>query len=221
MTKVGTRVFKWTQMSSLLTTFILFSIHTTQADSAPNMSTVESSEPSSESPYDRQFGANLGIQFPTGPAVELNYRPFRNFSLGVSGGGLALKDLSIAPETQKFGIHNSIEVLAFEAKVRWHPLDGAFFTGLAAGWQRFKVGGSFEENSIYGAIERFYFTPHLGWLWVMNSGFTVGTEFGLQIPLASPTLSQLGLNEIATETIQDIGSYVLPYVTLIKLGYSM
>ena len=87
---------------------------------------VSTSQEPPKSSYSRKYGANIGIQAPTGLVLELNYRPSPRFSFGVSGGGIKF---DLPYDTGSSTVSNSVSIMAFEGKTRWHVSQGAFFLG--------------------------------------------------------------------------------------------
>ena len=74
-----------------------------------------------------------------------------------------------------------------------------------------------------GTLSRWYATPHLGWMWILDSGLTLGIELGVQVPF-STDLTIAGLSNRTTARIKNElspwTSHVLPYLNLIKVGYT-
>lgn len=175
------------------------------------------------SSYNKKFGVNLGAQIPTGVVLELNYRPSPYYSFGLDGGGIAFSGLFDSGANQK-GVKNNVSIYAFEGRGRWHPFGGAFLLGMAFGWQNFGVTGINGRPSAEGSLSGVYLAPHLGWMWIFDSGFTIGTEFGVQIPLGARSLKTSGLTQKDVKDAHDaLDPYlatVSPYINIIKLGYS-
>jgi hypothetical protein len=88
-------------------------------------------------------------------------------------------------------------------------------------------------------VESTYVTPHFGWFAMWDSGFTLGFELGAQIPMSSESDLEVGLQNVSPsqeaeikkrdeytkleKTVEDagklLGDTVLPYLTLIRLGW--
>lgn len=176
-----------------------------------------------QNPYSRKYGVTLGVQFPTGAVLEFNYRLSPHFSFGIDSGGLFLDRLLLDNGRKQRGVTNSIGMIAFEGRGRWHPSGDGFFLGLAAGWQNLTVTGLNGDPSAAASIRGSYTTPHLGWLWVMNSGVSLGSEIGVQIPFFR-TMTTFGMTtqdrDSAHSGMARYGTAVLPYINFIKFGYS-
>ena len=84
-----------------------------------------------------------------------------------------------------------------------------------------------------------YLTPHLGWTWIWDCGFNMGFDFGAQIPIQNKSELKVGFENVAPsqetavketseykkleKDVDDagdlIGKTVLPYITLLRLGW--
>lgn len=192
-------------------------------------------EPSQNS-YDKKYSTTLGIQFPSGLALEGSYRLNKRFSFAAEIGGFIdpgfvstiIKDQLVGNLSgNKSDYKVDIKSYTFEMKGRWHPAEGSFFLGLATGYQAYFASlsrMSTRETTGTIKISSFHFTPHLGWHWIQKSGLTLGTEVGALIPLGGRSL-ELGeftskYHKEVNDAIQPYIGYVLPYVTFIKAGYS-
>lgn len=194
----------------------------------------------------RSWGATISANVPHPIFGELEHRFTPKWSMGIGAGGLAVDSLQIDEIPLK------LSMAAVDARVRWHPWGGAFFLGAALGVQ--KVNGQASDNisvsaagqtyvvntSVTADIVSAYLTPHLGWLWIWKSGFTVGFDFGVQLPINPNTqisiatnnnIANIGLDLIEhTQQYQDLQSKVqndgdklgklpLPYMTVLRLGW--
>jgi hypothetical protein len=181
----------------------------------------------------------LGIPHPVGLSVD--GRIDGEWSVGIFAGGLG-----ISPRNSDGNVRLSIGGL--DLRGRWHPWRGAFFLGAMLGGQTlsgvatrtYDISGQDVPATLRLDIKSAYFTPHLGWLWMKESGFTIGFELGWQIP--SNPRSELGLtiddptyasylDQVkATQAYRDLerkvedltrplGLLSFPYVTVIRLGW--
>lgn len=84
-----------------------------------------------------------------------------------------------------------------------------------------------------------YLSPHLGWFAVWDSGFTLGFEIGAQVPMSNKTTMDVGFKEVSSSQESSIkgsdeyqklktsvddagdlmGKKVIPYITLVRLGW--
>ena len=167
-----------------------------------------------------------------------------SFALG--GGGFKLNTKGSK------GTAITLGVTGFDLRGRWHPFKGSFFFGAAAGYQRIYGSASravsFDNNgqtetvntTVNVNIGSFYLTPHLGWLWVYQSGFVLGADLGWQFPFGSKTTADVSTDQpVANDSlpalestqqyqdlysqVQDAGNKIgrtsLPYVTVLRAGW--
>jgi hypothetical protein len=190
-----------------------------------------------------RFGPTVGIGVPHPLFGDLNFFITRHLSIAVGAGGLA-----VPYKTGGSEVHAGI--MGYDGRVRWHPWGGSFFMGTAIGLQRL-YGTTSEsitvldtsiDTSIKMSVVSPYITPHMGWLWVFQSGFVLGLDFGWQFPLSSKTeleASATTSNALANNAIElvqqtqqyqalendvkDIGNKIgkisLPYFTVLRIGW--
>ena len=172
----------------------------------------------------KPYAITLGIQYPTGLVLEFNHRPSRQFSFAVEAGGYFLNDVLLNSSVLQGGVKNSLIITAFEGRARWHPSGNPFFAGLAVGWQVLWMSGLNGDAGASGTLSGLYFTPHLGWLWALENGFTFGTEFGVQVPLGNRNVGTFGLTATnmanAAQSLTPMAAILFPYINFIKVGYS-
>jgi hypothetical protein len=162
-----------------------------------------------------RIGAIGGVGFPRPLAVEAMIKLDRLAAFGAEYASL--------PATTIDGVQTSLWSLAADARV--FPFRGAFFVGIRAGRQHVDAStpiaiapfGSFGETL---AIDSWFVNPRVGFLWTWSTGFTLGMEAGLQIPLgvAISSTFPLALDPQAKTTIDTLGNTVLPTVDLIRIG---
>ena len=175
------------------------------------------------------------------------------FALGAGGLSVPIKGSS--------GASIDLGISDVQGLVRWHPFHGAFFLGAALGYQAIKgsasdtfsftvpqtngippsLAGNYSiKATAQASVDSPYLTPQFGWFWVFHSGFCIGLDFGVQVPLASKTelsfttdnpytnvvlsyLEQLQQYQNLQNQVQDagnkVGKLVLPYTTLLRLGW--
>jgi hypothetical protein len=209
--------------------------------------------PTPRAPGDaRTWGGSLALGFPHPFFAGLEYRHDASWSGGVGFGGAYFPDVLWDGD-----VHN-VNVLAADVRARWHPWQGAFFVGLAAGVQRIDDGASVmvpvtvtspsgnqvfnTVSSLSASITSVYLTPHVGWMKVYESGFLLGFEAGLQVPISMHNsldtettddggLTTVGINDIVntsqyinargkvSDAIHDIGTLPMPYFTVARVGW--
>jgi len=134
-----------------------------------------------------------------------------------------------------------------EGRVGWFPWSGSFFIGFLVGQQTIQTWNTTYVDlfSVKTPLEStlkmssYYMTPHFGWQYVFSSGFLVGCEFGVQLPLdanpvavysvtATPHLPPSLLAQEDTykkskkdieNTIKIFGQMAIPYWKILKLGF--
>lgn len=133
----------------------------------------------------------------------------------------------------------------YEGRLRYHPFSSGFFIGLSGGYHTV-TGQTTRSISISSVtisatanaeIKGMYVVPHMGWFHVAQNGFTIGFELGGYIPLSSQTAVSISssnpLVNAATATTDyqklqadaekvgnQIGGLSLPFLTLLRLGWS-
>jgi hypothetical protein len=152
-----------------------------------------------------------------------------------------------------------IQMHAIQGTLRWFPWSGSFYLGAGFGSQTLKATMTSSSTqtlngvAIPGSLETvanastLFVAPQLGWLWTWGSGFTLGLNAGVQIPLSSPPGASSTFNGVpvpescgaipaaacdpalaasATSNSDSIGSVTkivakipLPYVDLLKIGF--
>lgn len=179
-------------------------------------------------PVPVRVGFLVGIvSIPRPINVELSLKPNELLGFGVG--------FSMIPriEVDQF----AAQMYAVNAVGRIFPFQGAFYVGLGAGVQNIDVEAYQDiRNQRYtGQVEHtsFFVTPQVGWLWTWDSGFTLGLNFGAQIPVTSTpevTIRNAAGREVdpgrAAELRDDVsdvaeilGFYPLPAFDLLKIGF--
>lgn len=171
------------------------------------------------------------VSLPRPVNVELSVKPNDWFGVGVG--------FSMIPKVK---VDNGAgELSAFNAVGRIFPFGGSFYVGAAAGRQSLAleaddtIGGQHVTASAdHGTL---FVTPQVGWLFVWDSGFTLGINVGAQISLSSTPKVRLrndsGVEVDPTEVGPDaeqlredvhragkfLARYPLPNLDLLKLGF--
>lgn len=166
-----------------------------------------------------QIGVTLGvISIPRPVNVQLMVKGWDLIGIGVSYSYLpafiADAILSIA------GVHNaSAHSSAWEVDLRLFILRGAFFLGSSLGTQSLTATATSNGVTAQGDLTTLYLTPRLGWLWIWDSGFLLGTDFGVQIPISNTlTIDPIANNKDVRDAARVIGQIPLPAVTF-RIGY--
>jgi hypothetical protein len=165
----------------------------------------------------RRWGATFSLHFPHPLFFEAEHRLNPQWSFGLGLGGVYL------PELRLEGQPLEVNMLAADARARWHPWGGAFFVGVAAGAQKFTGAlndatvqvtvqrqGVDEVKDVYTTIKAditsLYLTPHVGWLKVFDNGLLLGVDIGVQLPVSvrssldvateASSLESVGITEV-------------------------
>lgn len=165
---------------------------------------------------DMRFGVIAGVGFPHPIAVEGMMKIADWVAIGFEYGVLP---------TSSFGSVD-LSMQSYAADARFFPFRGAFFVGARMGYQSARasavitVGSASSEQTLN--MTSWYVNPRLGILWTSKPGFTIGTELGLQIPMAARTSGSNSLGipvELPENPIATLNRSVLPTVDVLRLGW--
>lgn len=132
---------------------------------------------------------------------------------------------AISLGTLPLHLKNSIDIgiSNLDVRARYHPFDGAFFLGAILGSQSVYARTA-QAITVSGVgdvpvaldlkIQSVFLTPHLGWLWFFNSGFTFGLEAGIQRPFGSKTQLDVAIQDPAYNAVLDLVKMTAAYQTL-------
>ena len=164
-----------------------------------------------------QIGAIGGVGFPRPLSIEGLMKIERTVALGL--------EYSVLPTTNIGGVDFKASAVAGDLRV--FPFAGPFFFGTRLGRQHFEASTSLTIAS-YGTVhgdtttDTWFVNPRLGFLHTWSSGFTLGLEGGLQIPLSHTTANKVpdGVTVPTSITrVSDLfGASVLPTVSLLQAG---
>jgi hypothetical protein len=180
----------------------------------------------------------LGLPHPLTGALDIVYADLVGLSLSAGRSGTELDK-------------TELEIRNWDLTLRWFPFRGSFFFGAAYGQQGI-VGKRTVDLEVDASgvpltvpttlrleIESTYLTPQLGWFARWDSGFTLGFDFGLQMPSGAKSELQTSFanvsaaSEAAVITSEDyiknkkdvedaaemIGKQALPYITFLRMGW--
>lgn len=156
-----------------------------------------------------------GVGFPR-PMVVEGFAAWRWFVLGAEYGFL--------PETSIAGAKLSMGSASIDGRV--FPFRGPFFVGLRAGrqWVSASATVSALGQSASGSVDvaSWFVNPRIGLLWTWSSGFALGLEAGVQLPVSTSVTTTLpqGVDDGGvTSTAETYGKKVLPSVDLLRIGF--
>jgi hypothetical protein len=168
-----------------------------------------------------RIGAVAGVGFPHPLAVEALVKIEGVLALGL--------EYSALPKTTIAGVDAKAWALAADARI--FPFRNGFFVGVRGGRQALTVTttadlGALGTHQESGEARTWFVNPRVGFLWTWNSGFTVGIDAGVQIPIGpslTTTTLPAGLPPQVDNTIASIastfGNGVMPTVDLLRIGF--
>lgn len=167
-----------------------------------------------------RLGAVAGIGFPRPLAIEGMIKVGGVLALGV--------EYSAMPKTNIMGVDTRFWALAGDARL--FPFKGGFFVGLRGGRQVLSGTttidlGAYGAYAQSGAAETWFVNPRIGFLWTWRSGFTLGIDAGIQIPIGPSLTTTLpaGVAPQIDETIASVantfGNGVTPTIDLLRVGF--
>jgi hypothetical protein len=165
-----------------------------------------------------QIGAFAGIGFPRPLSIEAMLKLEDLVGVGLEYGAL--------PSFSTSGVNVALN--AIDADFRLFPLHNGFFFGAAVGHQQLDLTSTVVVPYGVGPVaeqvsaDTWFLNPRVGFLWTWRSGLTVGTDAGLQIPVAASFTntipSEIAASATATDVSHVIGKDVLPNLDLLRIG---
>ncbi len=231
---------RWKAASGLVLFFVLFladrTAHAALAGDATL--TIGSTQPNAEGaaplqtpPPDRdrpakddgvdraplRLGALGGVGFPRPLSVEAMLKIGGYVGLGVEYG--------VMPTISISGVDTSLWSLAGDLRV--FPFRGAFFVGVTAGFKHVEGSGSVTAAGVtlpseYAALDSWYVSPKIGFLWTVKYGFTFGIDAGVELPIASTFSTSLPgfmASAVQSSGVVQTLSGPLPAIDLLRLGF--
>lgn len=198
---------------------VVLSCTVARAEADQDRTPQKAVEASEDDPEAFRIGAVGGVGFPRPLAVE---------GMVKLGGVVALGgEYSVLPRTSISGVQLTSWALAADARV--FPFKGAFFIGLRAGHQVFAahttVTAAGVSQSESATAETWFVNPRLGFLWTWQSGFTLGIDAGVQLPIGATVSSTLpgeapsSINTTFGKVAGVLGNDVTPTVDLLRIGF--
>lgn len=167
-----------------------------------------------------RVGALAGLGLPRPLAIEALVKLERVVGLGL--------EYSVLPSLNIMGVSTTFWAAA--ADLRVFPFRSAFFVGMRAGYQRLGASTTLTVASLGSVTESvtatsWFLNPRVGFLWTWASGFTIGVDAGVQLPVSTAmetTLPQGLLTELdanINRVANTLGHEPTPTVDLIRLGF--
>lgn len=158
-----------------------------------------------------------GVGFPRPLSVEGVVRIDRRVLLGAEYGFL--------PPSQLGGVEASLWSAAGDARL--FPFRGAFFVGVRGGRQHVRAATAITVPTVGESTEAievgsWFVNPRLGFLWTWRSGFALGVDAGVHVPVSSSTSTTLPPeaqgDPRVTFASRALGKTVLPTLDLLRVG---
>lgn len=179
----------------------------------------------SESPKTRDNRPRVGVYgaagFPSPLSLGALVMIDRRFLLGGEYGFL--------PVSQIAGV--DVTYRSFAADARWFPFRGGpLFLGVRAGRQHLS-GSKTVTVSGYGSAtgtttaDSWFLNPRIGLFKMWDSGFFIGADVGLKVPIGHSHTEQvpygLPMPEAITTIRDTMSAKVIPTITLLQLGIAL
>ena len=185
---------------------------------APVADHVQDGSAGSETSEPLTAGAFGGVGFPRPLAIEAMVKIDRLVGIGF--------EYSLLPNATIGGVDTRFYAAC--ADVRLFPFRSGFFIGIAGGYQHVSAAttvtlpgglGSLAENV---TADTWLINPRIGYLSTWDSGFTLGIDAGVQIPLSATITntipSSLAVSKSAEDAARFLGKAVIPTVDLLRIG---
>jgi hypothetical protein len=158
-----------------------------------------------------RVGALAGVGFPRSASFEAFARLGRYVGLRVEYG--------VLPSISVDGV--SASSWAVSPDLRVFPFHSVFFVGLRGGFQRIDASASAYSLAESATLDTWFVNPRIGFLWRASYGFTIATEAGVEMPLASnfsTTLPSDAAALVHSSMLLRTLSGTLPTVDLVRVG---
>jgi hypothetical protein len=126
----------------------------------------------------------------------------------------------MAPTITVDDVH--VRAHAFEGDVRWYVFGSPAFVGVAAGVQSLTAEATVLGYAGSGSATKTFVTPRFGILWSFASGFTIGADAGVELPLSSdlavtPAVAQGAV--ASNDLVVLLTNKPLPELHIVRLGW--
>lgn len=180
----------------------------------------------------------------TSPETQRKYFPTVSFGLPVPmnvGAYYTLNSmfkllLTAGYAPVPFLLNGSYRAGNLEMQGLWHPFEGPLFFSSGLGYQTLQYHTTLSLGSLSGdlgpvpstaMLNCFYASVNVGYLWKISSRLSLGADLGITIPLISngglvvDSSSNAGssLQSASQNALGYFATYVLPRITLIRLGW--
>jgi hypothetical protein len=172
-----------------------------------------------------RVGPVVGLGFPRPFSIEGLVKVDRVVSLGL--------EYSFLPKNTISYVTTRFDAVAVDAN--WHPFKGGFFLGARAGRQWLSGSATIQVQNLGSFTETadaatWFFNPRIGYLYTWSSGFTLGFDAGVQLPISatyerhgpatSAGLAQgTGVDTTLRQVAKTFGNDATPTVDLFRVGF--
>lgn len=190
------------------------------ADDKPSQS-----EKKKEDEEPLRIGAVASLGFPRPFALEGMVKLEQQLTLGV--------EYSFLPRMTVSNVSTRFDAFALDAN--WHPFKGGFFIGLRGGRQWLSGSATLTVSNVGSFTETadaatWFVNPRFGYLYTFRSGFTLGIDAGVQLPIGATyersgpaTAAGLAQGTTVDNTLKTVanvfGNDVTPTVDLLRVGF--
>jgi hypothetical protein len=121
-----------------------------------------------------------------------------------------------------FGPKTDFSWLQFGVDGRFHPWRWAF-AGVRLGWQFSRTDSEKFGSEVDYIATSFFLAPKIGILHTFSNHLTIGGDLGVTIPIGSSTRRESDGTEdsSARKAATTFGAFVMPYVSLFRIGYTL
>jgi hypothetical protein len=118
--------------------------------------------------------------------------------------------------------HVSLTSSSWEVGLRVYPFRGSFLLGANLGVGNVHAVTTGSQQAASADVTSAFVTPRLGWLWIWNSGFSLSTDAGVQIPLGNPQITfeppQFRDYKPLRDAAENVGKSLVPVLNF-RIGY--
>ena len=110
---------------------------------------------------------------------------------------------------------------SMSVSARMRPFKGDLFVGIAVGSQRFEASTTnpLDGSAVYATTSSLYVMPQVGFLHRFGSGFALGADLGVELPLMAHVGESIVLPQSAHNAMQALATSPIPVLNVLRLGY--
>ena len=156
-----------------------------------------------------RVGALAAVGFPSPLGAEALVAIERYVAVGAAYG--------FSPDVGISGV--TVSLWSAAGDVRAFPFRNPFFLGLRLGYQHLGATDAAYAQSMN--VDTWFANPRVGALWTFKSGFSIGFDAGVELPMTSSVSgsSQAMAIPALTSAAATLGKTVLPTIDLLQMGF--